>query len=129
MKTSSCKSKGRALQKHVAREIAETLDLEEDDVVSRPMGSGGEDIMLSPAARKKFPFSVECKNTKTFPNLEALRQADYNSKGYNPVVCWKPPRKGFDDTIIYMRLDSFLKIWRNTIDREEKEEDKDNTTG
>lgn len=85
--------------------------------------------MMSPAARKKFPFSIECKNTKTFPSLAALRQAEHNSKGYNPAVCWKPPGKGFDDTIIYMKLDSFLKLWRNTLDKEEAEEDENIETG
>ncbi len=89
------------------------------------MGSGGEDIMLSPAARKKFPFSVECKNTKSFPSLEALRQAEYNSKGYTPIVCWKPPRKGFDDTLVYMKLGSFLKLWRNTIEQTDVESDQE----
>jgi len=94
------------------------------------MGSGGEDIMLSPAARKKLPVSLECKNTKEFPALSALRQAKANSKCYSPVVCWKPPRKGYDDTLIYMKLDDFLNLWRNTIDKEETEdeEDKDITT-
>lgn len=26
------------------------------------MGAGGEDVLLSPAARKLFPYTVECKN-------------------------------------------------------------------
>ena len=28
------------------------------------MGAGGEDLLLSPAARRKFGFSVECKNVE-----------------------------------------------------------------
>jgi len=122
MKTQSAKSKGRELQKHVANRIREMFNLPEDDVVSRPMGSGGEDIMVSSRTRKLLPISWECKNTKTFPNLSALEQAKANSKGYNPVVCWKPPRKGFNDTIIYMKLDDFLNLWRKAIVKEEEED-------
>lgn len=112
MKTQSCKAKGRELQKHVAKVIREEFDLPDDDVVSRPMGSGGEDIMMSTRARQVFPFSLECKNTKKFPSLEALEQAEYNAKGYTPVVCWKPPRKGMDDTIVYLKLKDFVSLWR-----------------
>ncbi len=36
--------------------------LEPDDVVSTLMGDSGTDIKLSPAARKLFPYSPECKN-------------------------------------------------------------------
>jgi len=120
MKTQSCKSKGRQLQKHVAQSIRDEFYLPEDDVVSRPMGSGGEDLMLSNRARNVLPLSIECKNWKTFPNLAALEQAEANSKGYTACVCWKPPRKSLDDTIIYMKLNAFLKLWRKT--RVEKEE-------
>ena len=63
MKTSSCKQKGRKLQQKVRDIILESFDnLREDDVRSTSMGAGGEDVLLSPAARDVFPFSVECKN-------------------------------------------------------------------
>jgi len=61
----SRKSKGRRLQQFVRDMILENFDhLEPDDVRSTSMGAGGEDVLLSPAARKVFPFSVECKNVE-----------------------------------------------------------------
>ena len=64
MKTRSAKNKGKRLQNDVRDLILETFkQLEEDDVRSTTMGDSGEDVLLSPvAARKLFPFSVECKN-------------------------------------------------------------------
>ncbi len=115
MKPQSAKSKGRDLQKHVAQKIREKFDLPEDDVVSRPMGSGGEDIMMSKRARDVLPLSIECKNTKSFPSLAALRQSEHNSKDHAPAACWKPPRKSYEDTIIYMTLNEFLELWRSKV--------------
>jgi len=69
VKTSSAKAKGRRLQQKVRDLILETFsELEEDDVRSTSMGAGGEDVQLSPLARRKFPFSVECKNVEKFGN-------------------------------------------------------------
>jgi hypothetical protein len=63
MKTRSAKNKGKRLQNDVRDLILETFkELEPDDVRSTTMGDSGEDVLLSPAARKLFPFSVECKN-------------------------------------------------------------------
>ena len=40
------------------------------------MGDSGEDILLSPAARKLFPFSVECKNQEKLNIWSSLEQAE-----------------------------------------------------
>jgi hypothetical protein len=61
----SRKAKGRRLQQNVAALISITFELSKLDVVSTPMGSNGVDIMLSSAAREKFPYAVECKNQET----------------------------------------------------------------
>jgi len=105
----------------VARVIQEYLWLDKEDVVSRPMGSPGPDIMLSKAALTKLPLDVECKNTKTFPSLTALRQVQDRNKDNLPVeskdwitscVVWKPPGKGMDESIIYFNLEEFLELWK-----------------
>lgn len=63
MKPSSAKAKGRTFQQWVAKKILERFpELEKDDVRSTSMGASGEDVQLSPAARKLFPFQIECKN-------------------------------------------------------------------
>ena len=46
MKTSSAKAKGRKLQQWFANLLVEKLNLDEEDIESRPMGSQGEDIIL-----------------------------------------------------------------------------------
>lgn len=63
MKPASSKAKGRFLQKWVRDLILKTFpSLENDDVKSTSMGASGEDVILSPAARKLVPFQIECKN-------------------------------------------------------------------
>ena len=50
----TAKAKGRLGQNEIRDKILETFpDLEPDDVRSTTMGDTGEDIQLSPAARKK----------------------------------------------------------------------------
>lgn len=112
MKTQSAKSKGRKLQQHTARVIREIFILPEDDVVSRPLGSPGEDLLMSDRARKVLPLSFECKNTKKFPSLAALDQAKENARGHQRCVVWKPPGKGMEDAIIYFNLREFLEFHR-----------------
>ena len=94
LKPQSAKGKGRRLQQEVRDLILETFtELEEDDVRSTSMGSGGEDLLLSPAARKKFNYSVECKNTEKLNIWGALKQADANAKeGTPPLVIFKRNR-------------------------------------
>ena len=42
----------------------EKLDVHPEDIESRSMGAGGEDLIMARAAREKFPFSIECKNVE-----------------------------------------------------------------
>ncbi len=110
MKTSSAKSKGRALQQNCVKVLLRFAKmLEPDDVVSRPMGSGGVDIMMSPKAQIIFPISIESKNTKTFPSLKALQQSEANKYDSTlAAVVWKPPGKGYDKSIIYFSFEDFV---------------------
>ena len=92
MRASSAKSKGRRLQQWVRSLLIKVFDLEEDDVHSRSMGAGGEDIMLSPKARVIFPYSVECKNQERLNLWEAWKQAEANAGDYEPCVIIKKNR-------------------------------------
>ena len=63
MKASSSKAKGRRLQDFVRDKLRGLFTkLEDDDIKAAIMGESGEDIKLSPAARKIIPYSFECKN-------------------------------------------------------------------
>ena len=53
------------------------------------MGAGGEDLIMAPAAREKFPYSIECKNQESVNIWKSYEQAQENSKDYEPVVVLK----------------------------------------
>lgn len=91
MKTQSAKSKGRRLQQKVAADIVKHFPaLQEDDARSTSMGCGGEDVQLSPAARRCFPFSVECKNCEKLALWPSLQQCAANAgPGAAPLLVFK----------------------------------------
>lgn len=113
MKTSSAKSKGRELQKFLANYFTELFDLEEGDIVSRSMGSAGEDLMFSPKARSKFPVSIEAKSTTVTPGTAALKQAKANAKDFPALVIWKPRGVGPNKSRVIMELEDFTKFVNN----------------
>ena len=89
MKTSSAKAKGRKLQQWMRNLLIEKLEVHPEDIESRSMGAGGEDLIMARAAREKFPMSIECKNQEKVNVWEAYKQAEDNSGNYAPVVVIK----------------------------------------
>ena len=89
MKTQSAKAKGRKLQQWMRNLLMEKLEVHPEDIESRSMGAGGEDLIMARAARELFPYSVECKNQEKVNVCEAYKQAVDNSKDYEPVVVIK----------------------------------------
>ena len=68
--------------------------LHEDDIKSQTMGMTGEDIILSPAARKLIPFSFECKNVERLQMWQAIDQCETNKPDYSaPAVVFKKNNK------------------------------------
>lgn len=85
MNTKSNKAKGRLGQQEVVKILLQTFsELTEDDLRSTPMGSAGEDIMMSSAARKKLPWNIEVKRGKAFNLVKACKQAEARNN-YEPV--------------------------------------------
>jgi len=108
MKTRSAKNKGKRLQNKVRDLILEKFNiLEPDDVRSTTMGDSGEDVLLSPAARKKFPFSVECKNQEKINIWESLKQAETNSNNHTPLLIFKRNRT---KTYAVLEFDKLLEL-------------------
>ena len=108
MKTRSAKNKGKRLQNDVRDLILETFkELEPDDVRSTTMGDSGEDVLLSPAARKLFPFSVECKNQEKLNIWSSLQQAEDNAGQHIPLLVFKRNRS---KTYITMEINDLIKI-------------------
>ena len=93
MKTQSAKGKGRRFQQWVRDMLIEHRDVHPEDIESRSMGAGGEDIIMARDARKKFPFSIECKNVEKVNVYEAYAQAEANSGDHEPILFMKKNRK------------------------------------
>ena len=89
MKTSSAKAKGRKLQQWVRDLLIEKVNVHPEDIESRSMGAGGEDLIMARAAREKFPLSIECKNQEKVNIWESDRKAKESSNDYEPVVVIK----------------------------------------
>ena len=87
MRVRSAKAKGRRLQQLVRDTLLSwAKSLEPDDIRSTAMGQSGEDILFSPAARRIYPFSIECKNVEKLNIWKAIEQAEDNANGHTPVV-------------------------------------------
>jgi hypothetical protein len=109
MKSRSAKNKGKRLQNAIRDLILEHFPvLEPDDVVSTLSGDSGTDIKLSPAARKLFPYSPECKNQEKLNIWGALKQAEKNTKEHtNPVVFFK---RNSTKTYAIIEADHFFEL-------------------
>lgn len=88
MRPQSAKAKGRRHQQHIAKTILDAFPhLLFDDVVSRPMGSQGEDLMLSTAARQCLPLSIEAKNVEKINVWSCISQCEANApSGATPCL-------------------------------------------
>lgn len=113
MNIRSAKNKGVRLQNLVKDLIYKTFpSLEDGDVKTAMMGESGEDIKLSPAARRLFPFSVECKNTERLNLWDALKQSETNTtKGTTPIVIFKRNRS---KVYVTLELEKFMEIVSKT---------------
>ena len=107
MKPQSAKAKGRRLQQQFRELLIEELGIHPEDIESRSMGAGGEDLIMARAAREKFPYSIECKNVEKLNVWEAYKQAEENSKDYEPVVVMK---KNNHKTLVVLDAEHFVII-------------------
>lgn len=113
MRSSSRKAKGRRLQQKIRedlRSIGEAYGLEADDIESRQMGGAGVDIVLSPAARRVFPFDVEAKNCESLNVVKVFR--DHHTK-YSKTKNLKMVihAKNHCEPMITVRWKDFLKLY------------------
>jgi hypothetical protein len=107
MKPQSAKAKGRRLQQETRQTLIEELDIHPEDIESRSMGAGGEDLIMARAARAKFPYSIECKNQEKVNVWKAYEQCDANSKDYEPVVIIK---KNNFKSLVVVDAEHFIKL-------------------
>ena len=108
MKPQSAKAKGRAFQQKVRDLLLENApELEPDDIRSTSMGCGGEDLQFSPAARRRYPLSIECKNQESLSVWKAYEQASANSGNHEPVLFMKKNRK---KPLVVIDADYFISL-------------------
>ena len=110
MKVQSAKAKGRNLQKWTRERLIEELEIHEEDVESRSMGASGEDLIMARAARKKFPYSIECKNQERVNVWESYKQALENSGDYEPIVVIK---KNHHKPLVVIDAEAFIKMHKD----------------
>ena len=111
MKTQSAKAKGRRFQQWVRDKLIEVLDIHPEDIESRSMGAGGEDLIMARAARETFPYSIECKNQEKINLWESYKQATENSGKYEPVVFIK---RNNHKPLVVVDADYFINLHKNT---------------
>lgn len=110
MRPQSAKAKGRRFQQEVRDKLLDAApELEPDDIRSTSMGAGGEDILFSPAARRVYPFSIECKNVEKIRIWEAIKQARENCGNHTPAVAFK---KNGEEAYIAIPFQKFLEMQR-----------------
>lgn len=107
MRPQSAKAKGRRAQQEVRDKILEAFSaqLQPDDVRNTPMGTQGEDLLLSPVARTIWPWYTEIKNVEALNIYKALEQA--SNKGREPIVVH---RRNHTRLFVTLPLDEHLKL-------------------
>ena len=110
MKTQSAKQKGRKLQQWFRDLLIEKLEVHPEDIESRSMGAGGEDLIMSRAARAKFPYSIECKNQESVNVWKSYDQAKENSGNYEPIVVLK---RNKSKPLVLINAEHFVNLLKN----------------
>ena len=67
----------------------------------------GEEIVLSPAAKKAIRYSFECKNQERLNLWKSLEQAESNCEDRNPVLVFKRNRS---KVYIAVEFEHFLEL-------------------
>jgi len=113
MRTQSAKAKGRRLQQWFRDLLIDKLRIHKEDIESRSMGAGGEDLIMARAAREKFPYSIECKNQETLNVWKSYEQAESNSGNYEPVVFIK---RNNQKPLVVVDAEYFVRLHNERVD-------------
>ena len=105
----SSKAKGRRAQKQVKQILHDYFPhLSDGDIDWQSMGSGGEDIILSPRAEEDIPFSIEVKYGKQPPWRGGMDQAEENAgDGRIPLYLRREP---YGDWYAVLRFEDLLDL-------------------
>ncbi len=108
----SRKAKGRRLQQAVRQDLVDRLGIDPDDILSTAMGQSGCDLYLSPAARDRFPYGVECKAQERIALPEWWQQCTANAEaeGLAPLLILKQSRR---EPLAVLRWTDLLSLLRH----------------
>ena len=108
----SRKAKGRRLQQVVRQDLVDRLGIDPGDILSTAMGQSGCDLYLSPAARERFPFGVECKAQERIALPEWWEQCTRNADkvGLTPLLLIKRSR---EEPLAVLRWTDLLALLRH----------------
>lgn len=107
MTPSSSKAKGRRGQQLVRDTFLSAFpSLEPDDIRSTAMGQTGEDLLLSPAARKILPYQFEIKN-KAKSQIHTYYEQAQQHGSHEPLVIVKMDRR---IALAIVSLDHFIEL-------------------
>jgi hypothetical protein len=112
MKPASAKAKGRRAAAELKILIhAAYPELEYDDVLVTSSGTTGEDLKLSPKARRLLPFTFEVKNCEKLNVWDALQQAQEHAEGtpHTPALAF---RRNRSELFVAIEAREFLKLVR-----------------
>jgi hypothetical protein len=111
----SRKAKGRRMQQAVRQDLVEHLGIDPGDILSTAMGQAGCDLYLSPAARERFPFGVECKAQERIALPEWWQQCTRNAavEGLTPLLVLKQSRR---EPLAVLRWEDLLALlsWQDS---------------
>jgi hypothetical protein len=108
----SRKAKGRRLQQAVRQDLVDRLGIDPGDILSTAMGQSGCDLYLSPAARERFGFGVECKAHETISLPAWWKQCEANASkvGLVPLLVFKRNR---EEPLAVLRWSDLLALLQN----------------
>ncbi len=109
----SAKDKGRRLQNWTCEQISKFIKMpwgKDEHVAPREMGQSGTDVRLVGKARKRFPFSVECKYQESWSIHQWIKQARDNKEKKMDwlLIC----RRNRMDPIVVMDAKAFFRMLR-----------------
>lgn len=81
------------------------------------MGAGGEDVQLSPAARKFFPYQIECKAKARAQVYTWYEQAQSHGT-HEPVVFIKKDRQ---KPLVVVDAEHFIQLVKNANQNQDPE--------
>ena len=109
MNTAGRKAKGRGFVLEIKEWLHKKFpEFTDHDVIVPATSASGDDLHLSPALRKLFPYSIECKRQEGLGKVYSfMDQASNNAGEYTPIVMCRSNHK---EALVIIKLTDFGKV-------------------